>query len=54
VSVKPGQLQFELYLSGNLALDELVGTQYPLAAVNEAYAALAHDAVGRSVVLMAS
>ena len=45
---------FELYLSGRLALDELVGTQYPLAAVNEAYAALAHDAVGRSVVLMAS
>ena len=43
---------FELYLSGRLALDELVGTQYPLAAVNEAYAALAHDAVGRSVVMM--
>ena len=45
---------FELYLSGRLALDELVGTQYPLVAVNEAYAALEHDAVGRSVVLMAS
>lgn len=44
---------FELYLSGRLPLDELVGTQYPLAAVNEAYAALAHDAVGRSVVSMA-
>jgi len=43
---------FELYLSGRLALDELVGTQYPLTAVNEAYAALAHDAVGRSVVAM--
>jgi Zn-dependent alcohol dehydrogenase len=43
---------FELYQSGRLALDELVGTQYRLAAVNEAFAALAHDAVGRSVVLM--
>jgi len=43
---------FELYRSGRLALDELVGTHYPLAAVNEAYAALAHDAVGRSVVVM--
>lgn len=45
---------FELYLSGRLPLDELVGTQYRLAAVNEAYAALAHDAIGRSVVLMDS
>jgi Zn-dependent alcohol dehydrogenase len=43
---------FELYRSGRLPLDELVGSQYPLAAVNDAYAALAHDAVGRSVVLM--
>ena len=45
---------FELYLSGRLALDELVGKRYSLAAVNEAYAALEHDAVGRSVVLMDS
>jgi S-(hydroxymethyl)glutathione dehydrogenase/alcohol dehydrogenase len=45
---------FELYRSGRLALDELVGTRYRLAEVNEAYAALAHDAVGRSVVVMDS
>jgi Zn-dependent alcohol dehydrogenase len=43
---------FELYRSGRLPLDQLVGAQYPLAAVNDAYAALAHDAVGRSVVMM--
>jgi S-(hydroxymethyl)glutathione dehydrogenase/alcohol dehydrogenase len=45
---------FELYRSGRLALDELVGRQYRLGAVNEAFAALEHDAVGRSVVLMES
>lgn len=45
---------FELYLSGRLALDQLVGTRYRLTEVNEAFAALAHDAVGRSVVLMDS
>jgi S-(hydroxymethyl)glutathione dehydrogenase/alcohol dehydrogenase len=45
---------FELYRSGRLALDELVGTHYRLAAVNEAFAALERDAVGRSVVLMES
>jgi Zn-dependent alcohol dehydrogenase len=45
---------FDLYLSGRLPLDELVGRRFPLAAVNEAYAALEHDAVGRSVVLIDS
>jgi S-(hydroxymethyl)glutathione dehydrogenase/alcohol dehydrogenase len=45
---------FDLYLSGRLPLDELVGKRFPLAAVNEAYAALEHDAVGRSVVLIDS
>ena len=45
---------FDLYLTGRLPLDELVGRRFALTAVNEAFAALEHDAVGRSVVLMDS
>jgi S-(hydroxymethyl)glutathione dehydrogenase/alcohol dehydrogenase len=42
---------FRLYLAGRLPLDELVGERYPLASVNEAYAALTRGAVGRAVVV---
>ena len=42
---------FDLYLAGRLPLDALVGPQYPLEEINEAYAALAGGAVGRAVVV---
>ena len=42
---------FSLYLSGRLPIDALLGRTYPLAAVNEAYAALTQGAVGRAVVV---
>ena len=42
---------FSLYLSGRLPIDALLGPTYPLAAVNEAYAALTGGAVGRAVVV---
>ncbi len=40
-----------LYLAGRLPLDELLGDDYPLEGVNEAYAALAQGAIGRAVLL---
>ena len=40
-----------LYLAGRLPLDELVGAEYPLEAINEAYAGLTRGAVGRAVVV---
>ena len=42
-----------LYLAGRLPLDELLGAEYPLEAINEAYAALTGGAVGRAVVVPA-
>jgi Zn-dependent alcohol dehydrogenase len=42
---------FSLYLSGRLPIDALLGQTYPLAAVNDAYAALTRGAVGRAVVV---
>jgi Zn-dependent alcohol dehydrogenase len=42
---------FRLYLAGRLPLDALVGEEYPLAAVNDAYAALVGGATGRAVVV---
>jgi Zn-dependent alcohol dehydrogenase len=42
---------FGLYLAGRLPLDELLGDDYPLEGVNEAYAALAQGAIGRAVLL---
>ena len=42
---------FSLYLSGRLPIDALLGRTYPLAAVNEAYAALTGGAVGRAIVV---
>jgi Zn-dependent alcohol dehydrogenase len=44
---------FRLYLAGRLPLDALVGEEYPLEAVNDAYDALVHGAVGRGVVVPA-
>jgi Zn-dependent alcohol dehydrogenase len=41
---------FQLYLSGRLPLDELVGATYPLDSVNEAYEDL-RAAVGRGVIV---
>jgi Zn-dependent alcohol dehydrogenase len=41
---------FRLYLAGRLPLDELLGEEYPLEEVNEAYAALTQGAVGRAVI----
>ncbi|WP_028065636.1 zinc-binding dehydrogenase [Solirubrobacter soli] len=38
-----------LYTAGRLPLDTLLGAEYPLAAVNEAYDALVSGAVGRAV-----
>ena len=38
-----------LYLAGRLPLDALLGAEYPLASVNEAYDALVAGAVGRAV-----
>jgi Zn-dependent alcohol dehydrogenase len=40
-----------LYLAGRLPLDALVGEQYALESVNEAYAALTRGAVGRAVLV---
>ena len=42
---------FRLYLAGRLPLDALVGAEYPLEAVNDAYAALLGGAVGRGVLV---
>ena len=42
---------FELYRSGELPLDELIGARYALEAVSEAFDALAQGAVGRSVIV---
>ena len=39
---------FRLYLAGRLPLDELLGADYALEQVNEAYAALTQGAVGRA------
>jgi S-(hydroxymethyl)glutathione dehydrogenase/alcohol dehydrogenase len=44
---------FRLYLAGRLPLDALLGAEYPLEAINEAYAALTGGAVGRAVVVPA-
>jgi S-(hydroxymethyl)glutathione dehydrogenase/alcohol dehydrogenase len=41
-----------LYLAGRLPLDALVGAEYPLERINEAYAALTHGAVGRAVMVL--
>jgi S-(hydroxymethyl)glutathione dehydrogenase/alcohol dehydrogenase len=41
----------ELYLADRLPLDELLGDEYPLEKVNDAYAALSEGAVGRSTVI---
>lgn len=41
----------ELYLAGRLPLDELLGDEYPLEAVNEAYASLSAGSVGRALVI---
>jgi Zn-dependent alcohol dehydrogenase len=38
-----------LYTAGRLPLDTLLGAEYPLASVNEAYDALVSGAVGRAV-----
>jgi Zn-dependent alcohol dehydrogenase len=40
-----------LYLAGRLPLDSLVGREYPLESVNEAYADLLEGATGRGIVL---
>ena len=42
---------FDLYLSGRLPLDDLIGERFELEAVNEAYATLTTGGVGRSVVV---
>ena len=42
---------FELYRSGELPLDELIGARYALEDVSEAFDALAQGAVGRSVIV---
>jgi Zn-dependent alcohol dehydrogenase len=42
---------FRLYLAGRLPLDELIGEEYRLEQINEAYAALTRGAVGRAVVV---
>lgn len=44
---------FELYRSGGLPLDELIGARYALEDVTEAFDALVHGAVGRSVIIPA-
>jgi S-(hydroxymethyl)glutathione dehydrogenase/alcohol dehydrogenase len=44
---------FRLYLAGRLPLDALVGEEYALESVNEAYEALTHGATGRAVVVPA-
>jgi NDMA-dependent alcohol dehydrogenase len=41
----------DLYLKGNLKLDELVTRRYPLEQINEAYEALARGEVARSVIV---
>jgi Zn-dependent alcohol dehydrogenase len=42
---------FRLYLAGRLPLDALLGAEYPLGSVNEAYSALIDGAVGRAVLV---
>ncbi|HEX5418182.1 MAG TPA: Zn-dependent alcohol dehydrogenase [Chloroflexota bacterium] len=39
-----------LYRAGKLKLDELISREYPLAQINEAFAALAHGEVARSII----
>jgi Zn-dependent alcohol dehydrogenase len=41
----------ELYRSGRLPVDELIGARYPLTGVNEAFAGLTGTGVGRGVLL---
>ncbi|MEV2215792.1 alcohol dehydrogenase catalytic domain-containing protein [Streptomyces sp. NPDC050997] len=41
----------ELFKTGRLPLDKLLGEQYELSAINEAYAALAEGATGRAVIV---
>lgn len=41
----------ELFKTGRLPLDKLLGEQYELPAVNEAYAALSRGAAGRAVII---
>ena len=41
---------WRLYGTGRLPLDSLLGAEYPLDSINEAYAALVEGAVGRAVV----
>lgn len=41
----------ELYLAGRLPLDALLGSEYPLDRVNDAYASMNEGAVGRAIVV---
>jgi Zn-dependent alcohol dehydrogenase len=41
----------DLYMAGRLPLEKLVGEQYPLSQINEAYDALQSGAPGRSIIL---
>jgi S-(hydroxymethyl)glutathione dehydrogenase/alcohol dehydrogenase len=41
----------DLYRAGRLPIDRLIGARYPLAAVNDAFADLAGNAVGRGIIL---
>ena len=41
---------FDLYRAGSLPLDLLIGERYPLGRINESFAALQQNAVGRSIV----
>lgn len=43
----------DLYKAGKLPLERLLGTQYPLDRINEAYAAMTGGATGRAVISMA-
>ena len=42
----------DLYMSGKLKIDPMVSRSYPLEQINEAYAALDHGEVARSILLM--
>jgi S-(hydroxymethyl)glutathione dehydrogenase/alcohol dehydrogenase len=42
---------FELYISGRLPLDALIGRRYPLDRINDAFADLTNGSAGRGVVL---
>lgn len=41
----------DLFKAGRLPLEKLLGDQYELSAINEAYAALSQDAAGRAVII---